>query len=154
MWIHEFGGRVTYMPASTWAQLLGNRRTGCKSTGIRRWVSRVECTCEHQSKFDGRCTVCLRDGPRLLFLPVALCQSSTTVQPTQKPPRRIPASTIQDVIRNRNDLEFVGHRRAPTYFWFSRLPEQEYCAINFLLVAHSQATGELCRKGITSRIYC
>jgi len=44
-------------------------------------VSQVERTCEHQPKFDGRCTVCLRDVPRLLCL--ALRQSSTTMQPTQ-----------------------------------------------------------------------
>ena len=136
-------GAQPYMP-STWAQLLvGNSQMGCNSTGMRWWV--LYCRCE---QFDGCCTVCLRDVLRLLSL--ALRQSSTTMQPTQKPRAEFRPPQYGKLKRNRKQSEFVRHRRAPTYFWFSRLLEQElYSAINFLHVAHNQATRNWCSKGIT-----
>ena len=133
------------MPASTWAQLLGNRPTGCKSTGIRRWVSRVECTCEHQSKFDGRCTVCLRDGPRLLSL--ALCQSSTIVQPTQKPPHRIPASTIQAVKRNRKRSGGCGPPPGPDVFLVFTSHRTRALCHKFSACCPQSSYGRIVQKG-------
>ena len=70
--------------SAKWPQLLGNRRTNSyKSAGIRWWVSWAEHTWENQSKYDGRCTVCLRDVPRLLSL--TLCPIIDHQQPCNPP---------------------------------------------------------------------
>ena len=110
--------------SAKWPQLLGNRRTNSyKSAGIRWWVSWAEHTWENQSKYDGRCTVCLRDVPRLLSL--TLCQIIDHQQPCNPP---------------------KGHRaefRPPASIWILSSPRTRVVyAINSLLVAHSQTTGE------------
>lgn len=78
-------------------------------------------------------------------------RSSTTLQPTQRPPGRIPAFMV--LYSETKDLNLCAARpatglRRPIRI-LSSPRTRVVCAINSLLVAHSQTTGERCgSKGI------